>query len=101
MRSTKAARPEATPTPLLEKRREPRLPGDGEVWLLLEDLGPVEIEGRLLDYSTGGFRAAHRNQLLRAGQDVRFRHFRAHGRARVIWNRILPRRVETGFLILE
>ncbi|MBI3697222.1 MAG: hypothetical protein HY238_20600 [Acidobacteria bacterium] len=69
--------------------------------LFLQDPEPVEIEGRLLDYSNGGFRVAHRHSVLRAGQEVRFRHLRAEGKARVVWNRILAQRVESGFLILK
>ena len=97
----KTAWPEGAPTRAKEKRREERFLTGGEVRLFLEDPAPMEIKGRLLDYSNGGFRAAHGHRVLQAGQEVRFRHFRAQGKARVVWNRILPKRMESGFLILE
>ena len=98
---TKTAWPEDVLTEVKEKRREERFPAEVEVRLFLEDPGPVEIEGLLLDYSNGGFRAAHQHRVLRTGQEVQFRHFQAEGKARVAWNRILPERIESGFFILE
>jgi hypothetical protein len=58
------------------------------------------VHGRLLDVSGGGFRVAHSCAALRAGQQVQFRYKDTAGMARVMWNRILPERVETGFVIL-
>lgn len=60
----------------------------------------VEIEGRLMDVSPGGFRMSHHFASLAAGQVVEFSHIEAKGRARVIWNRIVAERVETGFLVV-
>ncbi|MEO7143012.1 MAG: PilZ domain-containing protein [Bryobacteraceae bacterium] len=84
----------------LEQRREIRRPADGDVRLSTDAPSPVEIEGRLIDVSCGGFRVAHDCYDLGLGQTVRFQHTAGSGVARVIWNRILDRRVETGFLIL-
>jgi hypothetical protein len=44
---------------------------------------------------------AHGETLLEPGQILPFSHREAAGRARVIWNRIMSGRVETGFLIVE
>ena len=60
----------------------------------------LEINGRLVDYSNSGFRAVHHCSELHAGQMVRFQHDVASGTARVMWNRILPEWVESGFLVL-
>ncbi|MGH9665977.1 MAG: hypothetical protein ACRD9L_16245 [Bryobacteraceae bacterium] len=83
----------------IEQRREIRFPASGEVRLWLDDESQ-EIEGRLIDVSAGGFRATHNFASLGSGQLVRFRHLAAGGKARVIWNRIVGRKVETGFLVL-
>ena len=92
--STKAAA-------VADRRRETRRRADGEVWMALEGLEAIEFRGRLLDSSAGGFRAIHQHATLRTGNEVRFRHPDGEGRARVMWNRILPQRVESGFLILD
>ncbi len=83
-----------------ERRRETRTPAQGFVDLHLEDPVPVEIRGRLVDTSDGGFRASHSYAGLRTGQEVGFRHPGAAGRARVAWNRIVAERVESGFVIV-
>ena len=64
------------------------------------DPQPLEILGQLMDVSPSGFRMAHANQSLHSGQMVGFSHSLAAGTARVMWNRILDERVETGFLIV-
>jgi hypothetical protein len=84
-----------------EKRREPRRQASGVVQIRLEGGDALEIEGRLMDVSPGGFRMSHKFASLTAGQVVEFSHVEARGRARVIWNRIIAERVETGFLILS
>lgn len=84
-----------------DRRREERQTASGEVSLLLEDPEPLLIQGRLSDWSANGFRAAHDRTSLCAGQEVRFRHATAQGRARVVWNRILAEHVESGFLVLD
>ena len=102
MQLTRAARCEDYVTRAdAERRRETRNPARGEVSLFLDDPKPLEIRGRLFDCSDHGFRAAHDRTALCAGQEVRFRHARANGRARVVWNRILAEHVESGFLILD
>ena len=83
-----------------EKRREPRREASGVVQVRFEDSKAVQIEGRLMDVSPGGFRMAHHFSSLAAGQVVEFSHVEAQGQARVIWNRIVADRVETGFLVI-
>ena len=82
------------------RRAEDRINAEGEVTLSFDDPAPRRIAGRLLDYSTRGFRAAHACAALENGQVVEFRHTTASGRARVMWNRIVGGAVETGFLVL-
>ena len=83
-----------------EKRREPRAPAEGAVRIVLNQSGAEEIVGRLMDVSASGFRAAHNHAALPKGRTVKFQHAAAWGQARVIWNRITPDAIETGFLIL-
>ena len=83
-----------------EKRREDRRSADGAVRVWFENPAPVKIEGRLVDVSPNGFRMAHGCRSLEAGQAVEFSHLEAAGQARVVWNRILEARVETGFVVL-
>ena len=86
---------------MVEQRKEDREPAAGEVRFVLEAPGSLEFEGRLLDHSKSGFRASHAHAALSTGQRVRFRHSLAEGAAIVMWNRILARHVESGFLILK
>jgi hypothetical protein len=86
---------------IAEQRSEERSPAQGEVWFELESSDSPQFRGSLVDSSTRGFRAAHPQTSLSAGQRVRFRHSLGEGRALVMWNRILERHVESGFLILE
>ena len=83
---------------VLEQRKEPRRSAKGKV-TVQTDRG--EIQGQLVDISDSGFRMAHDNTLLEPGQVLQFSHREAAGGARVIWNRIVSDRVETGFLIVE
>jgi hypothetical protein len=83
-----------------EKRREIRHPAEGPVLVRFADPQPLEILGQLMDVSPSGFRMAHANQSLHSGQMVEFSHSLAVGAARVMWNRIMDQRVETGFLIV-
>jgi hypothetical protein len=83
-----------------ENRREPRRSAEGAVRVWFQDPQRLEIQGRLVDLSSSGFRMAHEFEGLPAGQVVEFSHPEAAGRARVIWNRIANARVETGFLVL-
>ena len=87
-------------TRVQEKRREDRRDATGTVRVRFSDPRTVEIEGELMDISSSGFRMAHGCASLEAGQLVEFSHVEAAGRARVMWNRILAERVESGFLVL-
>jgi hypothetical protein len=60
----------------------------------------AETSGLLLHMNENGFRAAHCCVDLRAGREVRFRNSIAEGKALVMWNRILPVGIESGFLVL-
>ena len=83
-----------------EKRTETREPAEGPVLVHYSNPQPMEILGQLVDVSASGFRMAHANQALQAGQLVGFSHSFAIGTARVMWNRIMDHRVETGFRIV-
>jgi len=83
-----------------EKRREIRQPAEGPVLVRFANPQPLEILGQLMDVSASGFRMTHANQSLQSGQIVEFSHSNAVGAARVMWNRIMDQRVETGFLIV-
>jgi hypothetical protein len=82
-----------------ENRREPRRSADGAVRVWFGRPRPLEIQGRLVDVSSSGFRMAHAYVALEAGQVVEFSHHEAAGRARVVWTRVAGVRVETGFLV--
>ena len=84
-----------------EKRAERRKQARGDVRFVLEDAAAIAFEGSLLDTSHSGFRASHSHAALSTGQRVEFRHSLGVGRAVVMWNRILPRHVESGFLIVK
>ncbi len=83
-----------------ERRRELRRTTAGTVKVCFSDPAPTEIEGQLIDVSARGFRMAHDCQWLTTGQIVEFRHVIAGGRARVVWNRIVGRHIETGLVVL-
>jgi hypothetical protein len=85
----------------MERRGERRKLAKGEVWFTLEDPGPLEFQGRLIDSSESGFRSIHSHAALATGQQVRFRHSHGSGYAVVVWNRIVSPEVESGFLILD
>jgi hypothetical protein len=79
-------------------RKEPRRPAKGQVTVA----GPRgAVAGQLVDVSESGFRMAHGDATLEPGQILEFSHTGVAGKARVIWNRIMQQRVETGFLIVE
>jgi len=81
-----------------EQRKEPRRQAKGSVTI---QTARAEIQGQLVDVSESGFRVAHADASLEPGQVLEFSHREATGQARVIWNRIMDGRVETGFLIVE
>jgi hypothetical protein len=84
-----------------EKRRESRRQISGSVRVHFSNPMLIEIKGRLIDISSSGFRMVHAYASLATGQVVDFKHMEASGRARVMWNRILEKSVETGFLVLN
>ena len=84
-----------------EQRRETRRQGHGNVLVRPESPGSRDVQGRLVDVSTCGFRMAHQCSGLTAGQYVTFAHVEARGRARVVWTRILDNSVESGFVIAD
>ncbi len=83
-----------------ERRREERIAAQGEVVLVLETPQIFEVRGRLLDKSSGGFRASHMYPALTSGQVIRCRLEGVEVLVRVVWNRIIEEEVESGFLIL-
>lgn len=85
---------------LHDRRKEVRETSDADLTLVVDDPFPAEVRGRLVDISRSGFRACHSYLRFELGQQVRFRYPASQGQARVMWNRILNGRVETGFLVL-
>jgi len=89
-----------------DKRREPRRPAQGAVHIRRVDaaLPEIEIEGRLVDISVSGFRAAHTCATLGSGEIVSFSQASGEGKARVVWTRVLSAgrnpSVESGFVVL-
>ena len=82
------------------QRREPRRATQGAVMLRFDNPQPFVIHGKLLDVSQHGFRMSHEYRGLDAGSVVEYSHTESAGKARVVWNRIVETRVETGFLVL-
>lgn len=83
-----------------EKRSEERRPVTGVVRIKFTDPQPLEVDGKLMDVSAGGFRMKHHCPALRSGQLVEFDHVEANGQAQVMWNRILAGGIETGFRVV-
>jgi len=86
--------------PASDRRSERRHNANGQLKFSFDDPSHQEVTGRLVDYSTSGFRAVHTYPALHTGQIVEFRHVVAVGKARVMWNRIADDHVETGFLVI-
>lgn len=91
----------ALPPDIAEKRAEHRFPAEGEVSIAFDDPLHQAFTGRLIDYSQSGFRVVHSCPGLATGQAVQFSHALAWGDARVVWNRILDGKVETGFIVVR
>ena len=83
-----------------DKRREGRFLAEGSVRVRLTDPPPSHIDGQLVDISAHGFRMRHTCAVLAAGQVVEFSYASATGQARVVWNRVMPDRVESGFVVV-
>jgi hypothetical protein len=86
--------------PGIERRKEPRRPASGEVLLTINDPKPVLVRGQLRDLSESGFQVLHSLTSLRSGQEVLYSYSGGQGRARVMWTRVVPGSVSTGFLFL-
>jgi hypothetical protein len=82
------------------RRLEDRRNLESELLLSFDDPVHHEVSAYLVDYSKSGFRAVHKYSALCTGQVVRFQRMVAWGFARVVWNRILGEKVETGFVVL-
>jgi hypothetical protein len=100
MRSIVSPLKDAPQWPGVERRKEPRSPASGEIVLTVYDPKPTVIRGQLTDRSEGGFQVLHTFDSLRSGQEVFFSHAAGRGRARVMWTRIVPGSVSSGFLLL-
>ncbi len=84
----------------MERRREKRQNSAGDLRLVIEAPQRAEVTGQLVDVSAGGFRALHACAALSAGQEVNFDYAAAHGKARVMWTRVVGAQVESGFLVI-
>jgi hypothetical protein len=85
----------------IDKRRELRRTAQGVASVRPSDARHSPwLEVQLVDVSDSGFRLAHKDTTFVAGQELDFAHPHAAGTARVMWNRILKGRVETGCMIL-
>ncbi len=84
-----------------ERRKEARGVAAGRVSLSIGDRGHPAVVALLLDVSENGFRAAHDCPDLRAGIEVSFTHRHGSGRARIVWNRIVDGRWESGFFVVN
>jgi hypothetical protein len=84
-----------------ERRRSVRYRAAGSVTLRQPEESNASFEGELLDISASGFRALHTNNQLRSGAECEFSLPGSKGQAKVVWNRITPTHVESGFLILH
>jgi hypothetical protein len=83
-----------------ERRAEARRAAGGEVTLWLNGSALTTVSGHLIDIAKSGFRAQHHSPALSPGRIVEFDLAGVNGRAQVVWTRILPEHVESGFLIL-
>lgn len=82
-----------------ERRSEPRWAASGTASLLVSQPVRRTITGVLQDQSKSGFRLAHRDPDLEAGEKVEFFIDGSSGTAMVVWRRILEGHIECGFVI--
>jgi len=82
-----------------ERRREPRLPARGAVWVRESTEGAQRLAGELVDRSRQGFRAAFESVGPPSGASVEFELEDCRGIAIAMWTRRLGARIECGFLI--
>ncbi len=98
---TKASSGSVAADPWADRRSERRQLASGEILLTRKSPAPSVVIGKLLDRSASGFRVGHRDSTLESGQVVVFHLGGDTGRARVVWNRIINGKVESGFLIVD
>lgn len=84
-----------------ERRSEARRRSGEGVLLRVGGLLPREVAGRLVDISSGGFRAVHADRDLAVGDRVGFSHPEQRGEAVVVWIRITHGSIDSGFRILD
>jgi hypothetical protein len=84
-----------------DRRCEPRERADGLVRLFTVREERLVFEGDMVDVSHSGFRLEHTHQRISSGEEYIFESPYTSGIARVMWNRILAKTVETGFLIVS
>ena len=83
-----------------ERRSEPRVPAPATpASVIAGQPVPRTIAGTLQDRSSRGFRLAHLDPDLVAGERVSFQIEGCSGTAIVAWKRILRQHIECGFLI--
>jgi hypothetical protein len=85
----------------IERRRERRKQAHDVVYLVVGIPRPQLVVAKLVDLSSGGFRAVHDHMRLAAGDAVQYFQSSTSGSAVVVWSRILDGAVESGFQILE
>ncbi len=83
-----------------DRRREERVPAEGDIRLFPDRFSEASVTGQLLDMSASGFRARHNCRTLSGGEVVRFVHASGAGSATVVWTRIVSDHVESGFLLV-
>lgn len=83
----------------VERRREPRCPAQGLVWVRERGGVTEKLPGKLVDRSVEGFRAAFEQAGPASGATVEFEIDDARGVAIAMWTRRLGTHVECGFHI--
>lgn len=82
---------------MTERRSEERYAAEGFVELQPKAPARAAITASLVDVSSGGFRARHRDFSLGTGDKVSFQHAGGSGTAVVMWTRVFDGQVESGF----
>ena len=100
MRSIASPHESVPQWPGMERRKEPRSPASGEIELTISEPKAVTVQGQLMDISPGGFQVSYMSDALRPGQEVAFAHAAGSGKARVMWTRVIPGWVSSGFFVL-
>ena len=100
MRSIASPHEDSRQWPGVERRKEPRTAASGEIELTIDEPKPLRFQGQLMDVSARGFQVSYFSDALRPGQEVTFSHAGGSGRARVMWTRVIPGWVSSGFFVL-